>query len=109
MLKPSRILESLFDCLAARLLDILFASGDRPLDLRKLSELADSPLPEVEREIQKLVRSGVVAERGRFLRDGLEERELSEDRRYVIRLGSETASALSRFRTALQEKQDSQR
>jgi len=56
-----------------------------------------------------LVRSGVVAERGRFLRDGLEERELSEDRRYVIRLGSETASALSRFRTALQEKQDSQR
>ena len=104
MLKPPRILEDLFDCLAARLLDILFASGDRPLDLGELAELADSPASDVEKEVRKLVRIGAVVERGRFLRDGLEERELSERKAFVIRLGNETASAVSRLRTALQEK-----
>lgn len=103
MPEPTGPLKSMFNCLAARLLDILFAAGDRPQTLEKLCELADSPFDEVEREILKLVRSGVVVKKGRFLRDGLEERELPEQRRFTINLGSQVTIALSRLRTSMQE------
>lgn len=95
----------IFDCLTARILDALFAGGDRPVTLERLAELTGYPMDEVEKEIARLGGKGIIVERGRFLRDGIEERELSEKKRYVLilNLNNDAVAALSKAWVALSD------